>query len=129
MSEALSGAVEFFVQGGVFMLLLLLLSVGAGTVILLRATALRGALIVPPEIEEAIEGLQPGDSLLAPCKVSHVWAHVGRSTGRILVGFTPAGQMESFFRQYMRGSVPPPKDPEIWRAHGMELLGPPLNVE
>lgn len=45
------------------MLLLLLLSVGAGTVILLRATALRGALIVPPEIEEAIEGLQPGDSL------------------------------------------------------------------
>jgi quercetin dioxygenase-like cupin family protein len=73
--------------------------------------------------------LQPGDSLLAPRKVPHVWAHTSSSTGRILVGFTPAGQMESFFRKYMRGNVPPPKDPEIWRAHGMELLGPPLNVE
>jgi biopolymer transport protein ExbB len=63
MSEALSGAVAFFVQGGFFMLLLLLLSVGAGTVILLRASALREHLIVPPEIEAAIEGVQPGDSL------------------------------------------------------------------
>jgi quercetin dioxygenase-like cupin family protein len=73
--------------------------------------------------------LQPSDSLLAPRKVPHVWAHTGSSTGRILVGFTPAGQMESFFRKCMRGNVPPPQDPEIWRAHGMELLGPQLNVE
>lgn len=70
--------------------------------------------------------LQPGDSLLAPRRVPHVWAFAGEGRGRILVGFTPAGQMEDFFRRYMRGSVMPPKDPEIWRAHGMELLGPPL---
>lgn len=62
MSAAISGAVDFFVQGGFFMLLLLLLSIGAGTVILLRAAALRERLIVPPEIEEAIERLQPGDT-------------------------------------------------------------------
>lgn len=62
MSAAISGAVDFFVQGGFFMLLLLLLSIGAGTVILLRAAALRERLIVPPEIEEAIERLQPGDA-------------------------------------------------------------------
>jgi len=73
--------------------------------------------------------LQTGDSLLAPRKLPHVWAHIGGSNGRILVGFTPAGQMESFFRQYMRGNVLLPNDPKIWRAHGMELLGPPLNVE
>lgn len=42
------------------MVLLLLLSLAAGTVILLRALALRERLIVPPELEEAVVGLQPG---------------------------------------------------------------------
>jgi biopolymer transport protein ExbB len=63
MGEALSGAAEFFLRGGIFMLLLLLLSIGAGTIILLRAAALREKLIVPPELETAIERVQPGDSL------------------------------------------------------------------
>ena len=45
------------------MVLLLLLSVAAGTVILLRAMALRERLVIPPELEEAVVGLQPGDSL------------------------------------------------------------------
>lgn len=63
MGEAISGAVEFFARGGFFMLLLLLLSIGAGTVILLRAFALRERLIMPPALEEAIERVQPGDSL------------------------------------------------------------------
>lgn len=63
MVDALQGAVDFFVRGGFFMLLLLLLSVGAGTVILLRAFALRERVIIPLEIELAIDALQPGDSL------------------------------------------------------------------
>ncbi len=63
MTEALSGAVNFFVQGGFFMILLLILSVGAGTVILLRARALRENLIVPPDLENALDSLQPGESL------------------------------------------------------------------
>ena len=63
MAEALQGAVQFFAQGGFFMILLLLLSVVAGTVILLRAFALRQHLVAPPELETAIERLQPGASL------------------------------------------------------------------
>ena len=63
MGEALSGAVNFFINGGVFMILLVLLSVVAGTVILLRASALKEGLIVPAELEAAIERVQPGDSL------------------------------------------------------------------
>jgi biopolymer transport protein ExbB len=39
------------------------LSVGAGTVILLRARALRESLIIPPELENAVDALQPGESL------------------------------------------------------------------
>jgi len=53
----------FFVNGGFFMILLVALSVSAGTVILLRALALRERLIVPPELEAALEDVQPGDSM------------------------------------------------------------------
>ena len=63
MTQALNGAVMFFVNGGFFMILLLALSVSAGTVILLRALALREKLVVPSELESALESVQPGDSM------------------------------------------------------------------
>ncbi len=72
--------------------------------------------------------LQPGDSLLAPRKVPHVWAYVGDARGRILITFMPAGKMEAFFREVTKANAMPPQDPELWRAHGMELVGPPLAV-
>ena len=72
---------------------------------------------------------QPGDSLLAPRQVPHVWAFVGEWRGRVLVEFFPAGKMEAFFREVTKANAMPPQDPELWRAHGMELLGPPLAVE
>lgn len=61
--ETLRGAANFFIHGGPFMVLLLLLSISAGTVILLRALALRERLVIPPDLEDAVVGLQPGDSL------------------------------------------------------------------
>ena len=73
--------------------------------------------------------LQPGDSLLAPRRVPHVWAFVGEGRGRVLVEFFPAGKMKAFFREVTKANAMPPQDPELWRAHGMELLGPPLPVE
>jgi len=72
--------------------------------------------------------LVSGDSLFAPRRLPHVWAHVGAARGRILVTFMPAGNMESFFREVTKANAMPPQDPELWRAHGMELLGPPLAV-
>lgn len=50
-------------RGGFFMVLLLALSVASGTVILLRAMALREQIIMPDGLEDAVESLQPGDSL------------------------------------------------------------------
>lgn len=73
--------------------------------------------------------LHPGDALLAPRNVPHVWAYLGDATGRILVTFMPAGKMEAFFREVTKANAMPPQDPELWRAHGMELLGPPLSTE
>ena len=72
--------------------------------------------------------IKPGDSLLAPRRILHVWAFAGGGRGRILIAFMPAGKMEAFFREVTKADAMPPQDPELWRAHGMELLGPPLHV-
>jgi len=72
--------------------------------------------------------LRPGDSLLAPRQVPHVWASIADSRARILITFLPAGKMEAFFREVTKANAMPPQDPELWRAHGMELVGPPLAV-
>lgn len=74
--------------------------------------------------------LQPGDSLLAPRKIPHVWAFSGNSSrGRMLITFMPAGKMEAFFREVTKANAMPPQDPQLWKAHGMELLGPPLKLD
>jgi quercetin dioxygenase-like cupin family protein len=72
--------------------------------------------------------LSPGDSILGPRQVPHVWAFTGGQRGRILIAFLPAGKMESFFREATKANAMPPQDPELWRAHGMELMDPPLQV-
>jgi mannose-6-phosphate isomerase-like protein (cupin superfamily) len=72
--------------------------------------------------------LAPGDSILGPRKVPHVWAFLGEGRGRILIAFLPAGKMEAFFREVTKSNAMPPQDPELWRTHGMELVGPPLKV-
>ncbi|MBZ0294056.1 MAG: cupin domain-containing protein [Anaerolineae bacterium] len=89
--------------------------------------AVEGEFIL--EIGEARFQLKPGDSVLAPRNVPHVWAFVGEGRGKILIVFTPAGQMEAFFREVTKDNAMPPQDPALWRAHGMELLGPPLSLE
>lgn len=68
--------------------------------------------------------LRPGDSLLAPRNVAHVWAYVGQKPGRMLVGFTPAGQMEDFFTVTSQQ----PTTAKIAEAHGIKWVGPPLDV-
>ena len=69
--------------------------------------------------------LGPGDSVLAPRAIPHVWAFVGAGSGRLLVGFTPAGHMEAFFREVTKTEAMPTQDPALWEAHGMEVVGPP----
>ncbi len=52
--------------------------------------------------------LKPGDSVLGPRRVPHVWAYTGAGPGRILIAFTPAGKMEAFFRDITRADAMPP---------------------
>ena len=71
--------------------------------------------------------LGPRDSLLAPRGVPHVWAYVGDSPGRILIGFQPAGKMEFFFREAAK-ITDFAADQELYRACDMEIVGPRLSV-
>lgn len=89
--------------------------------------AVEGQFIV--EVGEKRFTLNPGDSLLAPRTMPHVWAHVGESRGRMLIAFMPAGKMEAFFREVTKADAMPPQDPALWRVHGMDLLGPPLSLD
>jgi quercetin dioxygenase-like cupin family protein len=74
--------------------------------------------------------LLPGDSLMAPRRVPHVWAFVGEARGRILVSFFPAGKMEAFFREVTPTNTMPAQELGIlWRDYGMEWLGPPLLID
>jgi mannose-6-phosphate isomerase-like protein (cupin superfamily) len=80
--------------------------------------------------EERYEELGPGDSVLAPRKVAHVWAHVGEGTGRLLATLQPAGEIEAFFDELATlGSNP---EREVLRrafsSHGMEVIGAPLSI-
>lgn len=89
--------------------------------------ALEGEFVV--EVGEQRFHLSPGDSVLAPREVPHVWAHTGGATGRLLIAFVPAGKMESFFAEVGKTNAMPGRDPELWRRHGMEIVGPPLGTD
>jgi quercetin dioxygenase-like cupin family protein len=71
--------------------------------------------------------LRPGDSLLAPRRVPHVWAYVGDTPGKILIGFQPAGKMELFFEEAAKISDFA-ADEELYRVCEMEIVGPPLSL-
>lgn len=88
--------------------------------------ALEGEFLI--EVGQERRRLEPGDSLLAPRQVPHVWAYVGDRRGRILITFLPAGAMDAFFHEVTKANAMPPQDPGLWRAYGMELVEPPLVV-
>ena len=76
--------------------------------------------------------LGPGDSILAPRKVPHVWGCVSEKPGRIMAILQPAGTIEEFFRElpkYIANKASPEEFQKLNRAHGMEVLGPRLPIE
>ena len=74
--------------------------------------------------------LKPGDSILGPREVPHAWAFVGENPGRLLIAFAPANKMEAFFRDNAKSNKDGKylNDADVYRAYGLELLGPPLSV-
>jgi mannose-6-phosphate isomerase-like protein (cupin superfamily) len=75
--------------------------------------------------------LRPGDSLLALRMVPHVWAYVGENSGTLLLAVQPAGSLEPFFQQSCEMiRLPTPEEADQrFAAHGMKVVGPPLDVD
>ena len=71
--------------------------------------------------------LHAGDSVLGPRGVPHTFTGLGQRPAHMLIAFTPAGKMESFFREI---AVPngPKMDAEAFRRFDMEMVGPPLTA-
>jgi mannose-6-phosphate isomerase-like protein (cupin superfamily) len=82
------------------------------------------------EVGEERYELGPGDSVLAPRKVAHVWAHVGEGTGRQIAALQPAGEIEAFFDELATLGSSPEREVlrRVFSSHGMELIGPPLPI-
>ena len=70
---------------------------------------------------------RPTAGKLVPTSVL-ILHYVGDTRGRILITFMPAGQMEAFFREVTKANAMSAQAAELWRAHGMELMGPPLSL-
>lgn len=83
------------------------------------------------EVGEEKFVLGPGDSLYAPRMIPHVWAHIGDKPGTLLLAVQPAGSLEEFFMKITKMTQPPtPQEAEqIFAAHGMKVVGPPLAFE
>jgi mannose-6-phosphate isomerase-like protein (cupin superfamily) len=73
--------------------------------------------------------LRAGDSLFAPRKIPHAFANVS-DTGRLMIVYQPAGTIEQFFLDASRLTSPSAADmQQLYRANGMEIVGPPIKVD
>ena len=90
---------------------------------------LAGEYIV--EVGDECHRLTSGDSLFAPRKIPHAWAHVSHAPGTLLTAVSPAGTFETFIRDTTRLSTLPTPDAiaRTFAEHGMTVLGPPLPLD
>ncbi|MDQ2832437.1 MAG: cupin domain-containing protein [Acidobacteriota bacterium] len=80
--------------------------------------------------------LKAGDCVLGPRMIPHAWAFVGESTGRMLLSYSPAGQMEAFFNEWEHAGIKPGTYARagtggtgIMESHGVTQVGPPIAVD
>ena len=75
--------------------------------------------------------LRPGDSLFAPRRVPHAWAHIGEGPGTLITTVSPVGTFEDFILDTAKHpTLPSPEEiARTFAAHNMTVLGPPLKVE
>ena len=77
--------------------------------------------------------LGPGESVLGPRRVPHAFAYDAAGPGRLMVGFSPAGRMEQFFRdlekrgEYFGNGSAADKE-AARRLYGIVNVGPPLKL-
>lgn len=80
------------------------------------------------QVGEQRSVVKAGGMIFLPRGVPHAFAQVGK-TGRMLFMFSPAGDMETYFRRLARMDGPPSPQhaAALFADHGMRLIGPPLD--
>jgi len=67
--------------------------------------------------------LKAGESVLGPRMVPHTFSSVSATPSRLLIAFSPAGEMEAYMRDSEKAGRP--ADPAAWfRKYEMDYLGP-----
>ena len=68
-----------------------------------------------------------GDTIFLPRGVPHAFIQL-TERARMLVTYQPAGDMEGFFQETAQWTAPPDREEiaRVFKAHGMEVVGPPL---
>ncbi|MBX0290643.1 cupin domain-containing protein [Hymenobacter sp. HSC-4F20] len=74
--------------------------------------------------------LKTGDSIFLPRHVPHAWTQVS-PRGHMLVTMQPAGKLEEFFVAMAALTTDPTEQQvaQLFAAHEMKVVGPPLKVE
>ncbi|HLK60182.1 MAG TPA: cupin domain-containing protein [Chthonomonadaceae bacterium] len=75
--------------------------------------------------------LGSGDFLFVPRGTVHAFTRLGDETGRLLTAFQPAGKMEGYFNELAKWEDFPPREvlEDLFNRYGMQVVGPPLEVE
>ncbi len=81
------------------------------------------------KVGEDIHELSTGDSIFLPRKIPHAWIQVSKK-GKMNVIVQPAGKMEDFFLSMAALDHEPTGQEvaEMFSNHGMQVVGPPLQL-
>jgi hypothetical protein len=73
---------------------------------------------------------QPGGTVFGPRGIPHAFHCIGKTQGKMLLAFDPAGQIEEFFAEIatpgINAGAGRHDEKEILNRYGMEFVGPPL---
>jgi len=74
--------------------------------------------------------LMAGDTIFLPKEIQHAFVQLTEK-GKMIVTYSPAGKMESFFKTTNNWITPPTKEEiiKVFADHDMKVVGPPLKVD
>lgn len=74
--------------------------------------------------------LGTGDTIFLPRGIPHTFSQLS-AEGRMVFMFTPAGDLEAFFREQGKLQAPPSptEAADMFARHGMQVVGPPLPMD
>ena len=82
------------------------------------------------QVDQEIYHLSPGDTIFLPRNIQHAFIQLSEKA-RVLVSYTPAGKMESFFETTDSWTTPPSEDliKKTFTDHDMNVVGPTLKED